>query len=170
VAGADRLIVMNRVTFIEPLPISYMDRIAAMPGVKAVTHATWFGGIYQDPKNFFPQFAVDPESWHEMYPEYVVNDAQWKAFLDDRQSAIAGAGIAKQYGWKIGDRIPIEGTIFQGNWQFNLVGIYTGARPKDDTSQFWFHYDYLNETLKAEGGHNWGGSPRLVRRETRQSG
>jgi len=159
VAGADRLIVMNRVTFIEPLPISYMDRIAAMPGVKAVTHATWFGGIYQDPKNFFPQFAVDPESWHEMYPEYVVNDAQWKAFLDDRQSAIAGAGIAKQYGWKIGDRIPIEGTIFQGNWQFNLVGIYTGARPKDDTSQFWFHYDYLNETLKAEGGHNWVDHP-----------
>jgi putative ABC transport system permease protein len=159
VAGADRLIVMNRVTFIEPLPISYMDRIAAMPGVKAVTHATWFGGTYQDPKNFFPQFAVDPESWHEMYPEYVVDDAQWKAFLDDRQSAIAGAGIAKQYGWKIGDRIPIEGTIFPGDWQFNLVGIYTGARPKDDTSQFWFHYDYLNETLKAQGAHTWVDHP-----------
>jgi putative ABC transport system permease protein len=124
VAGADRLIVMNRVTFIEPLPISYMDRIAAMPGVKAVTHATWFGGTYQDPKNFFPQFAVEPESWHLMYPEYLVSDDQWKAFLDDRQAAIAGAGIAKQYGWKIGDRIPIEGTIFPGNWQFNLVGIY----------------------------------------------
>lgn len=159
VAGADRLIVMNRVTFIEPLPISYMDRIAAMPGVKEVTHATWFGGTYQDPKNFFPQFAIDPESWHDVYPEYVVQDDQWKAFLGDRQAAIAGAGIAKQYGWKIGDRIPIEGTIFQGNWEFNLVGIYTGATPKDDVTQFWFHYDYLNETLKQRGGGGWADHP-----------
>jgi len=159
VAGADRLIVMNRITFIEPLPISYMDRIAAMPGVKAVTHATWFGGTYQDPKNFFPQFAVDPESWHLMYPEYLVGDDQWKAFLGDRQAAIAGAGIAKQYGWKIGDRIPIEGTIFPGNWEFNLVGIYTGATPKDDVTQFWFHYDYLNETLKQAGGRSWVDHP-----------
>ncbi len=92
VAGADRLIVMNRVTFIEPLPISYMDRIAAIPGVKAVSHATWFGGTYQDPKNFFPQFAVDPETWHAMYPEYLVPDDELKAFVADRQAAIAGSG------------------------------------------------------------------------------
>ena len=148
VAGADRLIVMNRVTFVEFLPMSYMDRIASIPGIKSITHATWFGGTYQDPKNFFAQFAIDPETWHEVYSEYLVPDAEWKAFLDDRQSAIAGEATAKRFGWKIGDRIPIEGTIFSGHWQFNLVGIYTGARPQDDTAQFWFHYDYLNETLK----------------------
>lgn len=153
VAGADRLIVMNRVTFIEPLPISYMDRIAAIPGVKSVTHATWFGGTYQDPKNFFPQFAVDPETWHAMYPEYLVPDDQFKAFVTDRQAAIAGVETAKRFGWKVGDRIPIEGAIYPGHWQFNLVGIYTGARPKDDTTQFWFQYDYLNETMKQSGNH-----------------
>ena len=130
VAGADRLIVMNRVTFIEPLPISYMDRIAAIPGVKAVSHATWFGGTYQDPKNFFPQFAVDPETWHAMYPEYVVPDDEFKAFVADRQAAIAGVETAKRFGWKIGDRIPIEGAIYPGHWQFNLVGIYTAPGPR----------------------------------------
>lgn len=159
VAGADRLIVMNRVTFIEPLPLSYRDRIAALPGIKSVTYATWFGGTYQDPKNFFPQFAVDVDTWREMYPEYLVPDPQWKAFVDDRQAAIAGEGTAKRFGWKIGDRIPIQGTIFTGNWQFNLVGIYTGARPKDDTTQFWFHYDYLNETLKQEKLRYWIDNP-----------
>jgi len=151
VAGVDRLIVMNRVTFIQPLPMSYHDRIAAVPGVKAVTYATWFGGTYQDVKNFFPQMAIDTDAWREVYPEFVVSDDQWKAFLDDQQAAIAGAGIAKQYHWKIGDRIPIIGGIYAGNWQFNLVGIYHGARPKDDETQFWFRYSYLNETLKQTG-------------------
>ncbi len=156
VAGADRLIVMNRITFIQSLPFSYRDRIAAIPGVSEVTFATWFGGIYQDERNFFPQFAVDVNTWRQMYPEFDVPDDQWKAFLDDRQAAIVGSGTAKRFGWKVGDRIPIKGAIFPGNWEFNLRGIYEGRRKDDDTSQFWFHYDYLNESPAAR---NWKDRP-----------
>jgi putative ABC transport system permease protein len=156
VAGADRLIVMNRITFIQPLPYSYRDRIAAIPGVREITFATWFGGIYQDERNFFPQFAVDVNTWRQMYPEFEVPDDQWKAFVDDRQAAIVGSGTAKRFGWKVGDRIPIKGAIFPGNWEFNLRGIYEGRRKDDDTSQFWFHYDYLNESPAAR---NWKDRP-----------
>ncbi len=146
IAGADRVIVMNRITFIQPLPQSYSDRITAISGVKQISHATWFGGIYQDEKNFFPQFAIEPESWRQMYPEYAVPDDQWKTFLNDREGAIVGEGTAKRFGWKVGDRIPIRGAIYTGNWQFNIDGIYTGTRKAADTTQFWFHYDHLNES------------------------
>jgi len=157
IAGADRLIVMNRITFIEPLPMSYMGRLAAIPGIKEITHATWFGGIYQDEKNFFPQFAVDADSWIKMYPEFKVPDDQWKKFADDRQGAIAGSGLAKRFGWKVGDRVPIKGAIFVGNWEFNLDGIYEGSKPEDDTSQFWFHYDNLNESPASGSWKNMAG-------------
>lgn len=146
VAGADRLIVMNRITFIQPLPAAYEGRLAAIPGIKQVTHATWFGGIYQEEKNFFPQFAIEPESWRLMYPEFVVPDDQWKTFMNDREGAIVGEGTAKRFKWKIGDRVPIKGAIYTGNWQFNIDGIYSGASKANDTSQFWFHYDHLNES------------------------
>jgi putative ABC transport system permease protein len=146
VAGADRIIVMNRITFIQPLPEAYAGRLTVIPGVKEITHATWFGGIYQDEKNFFPQFAIDPESWHVMYPEYVVPDDQWKTFLNDREGAVVGEGTAKRFGWKVGDRIPLKGAIYTGNWEFNIDGIYKGAQKADDTTQFWFHYDHLNES------------------------
>jgi len=123
VAGADRIIVMNRITFIQPLPQAYAGRLMVIPGIKEITHATWFGGIYQDEKNFFPQFAIDPESWHVMYPEYVVSDDQWKTFLNDREGAIVGEGTAKRFGWKVGDRIPLKGAIYTGNWEFNIAGL-----------------------------------------------
>jgi putative ABC transport system permease protein len=146
VAGADRIIVMNRITFIQPLPQAYAGRLTVIPGIKEITHATWFGGIYQDEKNFFPQFAIDPESWHVMYPEYVVPDDQWKTFLNDREGAVVGEGTAKRFGWKVGDRVPLKGAIYTGNWEFNIDGIYKGTRKADDTTQFWFHYDHLNES------------------------
>lgn len=146
VAGADRIIVMNRITFIQPLPEAYAGRLTVIPGIKEITHATWFGGIYQDEKNFFPQFAIDPESWHVMYPEYLVPDDQWKTFLNDREGAVVGEGTAKRFGWKVGDRIPLKGAIYTGNWEFNIDGIYKGAQKADDTTQFWFHYDHLNES------------------------
>ncbi len=146
VAGADRLIIMNRITFIQPLPESYAGRITAISGVKQITHATWFGGIYQDEKNFFPQFAIEPESWRQMYPEYAVPDDQWKTFLNDREGAVVGEGTAKRFGWKVGDRISIKGAIYPGTWEFNIDGIYKGTRKADDTTQFWFHYDHLNES------------------------
>jgi len=149
VAGADRLVVVNKVSIIQPLPISYKERLAQVPGVKQVTHANWFGGVYQDERNFFPQFAIDEDSYHQMFPEFIVSNDQWKAWLDDREGAIVGDDLVKRFGWKIGDRVPIKGTIFPGTWEFNLRGIYHGTRPADDTTQFWFHYKFLEERENA---------------------
>lgn len=145
VAGADRLVVLNRVSIIQPLPLSYRDRLLQVPGVKDVTYASWFGGVYQDERNFFTQFAVDDESFRRMYPEFVVPEEQWQAFRADREGCVAGESTARRFGWKLGDRIPIRGTIHPGTWEFNLRAIYTGARPQDDTTQFWFHAKYLEE-------------------------
>jgi len=145
VAGADRLVVRNRTSLIMPLPFAYQQRLLQIRHVTAATFATWFGGVYQDEKNFFPQFALDTETWRTVYPEYRVPDDQWKAFVADREGAIAGAATARKFGWKVGDRIPIQGTIWPGTWEFNLRGIYHGERPEDDTSQFWFHWSYLDE-------------------------
>ena len=144
-AGADRLIVMNRTSFIVPLPYAYRDRLAKVPGIATTGIGVWFGGIYRDPKNFFAQFAIDPETWRALYPEFSVPEEQWRAFLATRTGAIAGAATARRYGWKIGDRIPIQGGAYPGLWEFDLVGIYTGTRSFDDLTQFWFRYDYLKE-------------------------
>jgi putative ABC transport system permease protein len=147
-AGADRLVVMSKVSMIQPLPYAYRDRLLKVPGVKEATFASWFGGVYQDEKNFFAQFAVDHETYRRMYTEFLVPDDQWQAFVQDKAGAIVGSVTAKRFGWKIGDRIPIRGAIFPGEWQFNLRGIYEGARPHDDLSQFWFRWDYLNEKVE----------------------
>jgi len=149
VASANRLVTINRVSIIQPLPLSYRDKIARIPGVQAVTHDNWFGGVYQDEKNFFPQFAIDPETQRQVFPELLVSDDQWNAFLKDRQGAIAGASLAKRFGWKIGDRIPIKTTIYgsASSWEFNLVGIYHGRTPQDDETQFWFQWDYFEERV-----------------------
>jgi putative ABC transport system permease protein len=149
VAGVDRLMTINKVSIIQPLPISYRDQILRIPGVKRVTFDVWFGGIYQDPKNFFPSFAIDTENQREVYPELQVSDDQWKAFLDDREGAIAGPNTAKRFGWKIGDRIPLQAPIYGGTFEFNLRGIYRGAREGDDLSQFWIQYQYLDEHRPA---------------------
>lgn len=145
VAGADRLVVINRVSLIQPLPISYRERLMQMAGVQAVTSANWFGGVYQDERNFFPQFAVDHETFRGIYPEFVIPDEQWAAFSSDREGCVVGAALAQRYGWKLGDRIPIRGTIFPGTWEFNVRAIYRGSRPGDDEGQFWFRRDYLEE-------------------------
>lgn len=145
VAGADRLVIVNKVSIIQPLPESYQDRLLRIPGVKGVTHYNWFGGVYQDERNFFPQFAIDDQTQRQMFPEFVIPEDQWKAYVEDRQGAIVGAELAKRFNWKIGDRIPIKGTIFTGTWEFNLRGIYHGSRPQDDETQFWFRYAYLYE-------------------------
>jgi putative ABC transport system permease protein len=145
VAGADRLVVVNRVSIIQPLPLAYRDRLARIPGVTQVTFATWFGGVYQDERNFFPQFAIDRETYRQMFPEFSVPDEQWQAFLGDREGAVVGEALAERFNWKVGDRIPIRGTIFPGTWEFNIRGVYRGQRVQDDTSQFWFRWDYLDE-------------------------
>ena len=123
-------------------------RILRIKGVKDITHNNWFGGIYQDEKNFFPQFVIDPEQQRQVFPELVVPDDQWNAFLKDRQGAIVGARTAERFHWKVGDRIPIKTTLYGGgSWEFNLVGIYHGKRPSDDETQFWFQWDYFQEKV-----------------------
>lgn len=156
-AGADRLVLIHKVSLIMPLPVSYQSRIAAVPGVELVTHNTWFGGVYQDPQNFFAQIAIEPEKYFAIFKEFRVPPEQMNAFLDNRQAAIAGRDLAERFGWKVGDRIPIQGTIWrpkagQGDtWEFNLVGIYDGD-PGVDKTQFFFRYDYLDENRRGGAG------------------
>jgi len=146
VASANRLVTVNRISIIQPIPLSYRDKILRIPGVASVTHDNWFGGVYQDEKNFFPQYAIDPDNQRRVIPELVVSDDQWNTFLKDRQGAIVGASTAKRFGWKIGDRIPIKTTYWgSGAWEFNIDGIYHGKRPQDDETQFWFQWDYFEE-------------------------
>jgi putative ABC transport system permease protein len=147
-AGADRLVVINRVGLINTMPLAYGEKIRQIKGVKYVTHNNWFGGVYQDEKNFFPQFVIDPQNQRQVFPELLVSDNEWNNFVKDRQGAIAGAATAAKYHWKIGDRIPIRTTLYGGgSWEFNLEGIYHGKRPQDDETQFWFQWDYFEEKV-----------------------
>ncbi len=150
IAGADRLVVINRTSIIQPLPLAYADKIKRIPGVKEITYANWFGGVYQDEKNFFPQFAIDVDNQRRVYPEFDIPEEQWQNFVKDRQGAIAGAATAKRFGWKVGDRIPIKGTFLGGVWEFNLDGIYHGTRQADDETQFWFQWKRLDEQVPAQ--------------------
>jgi putative ABC transport system permease protein len=159
IAGADRLILIHKVSLILPLPYSYLARLKATPGVDLATHQTWFNGIYQDPSNFFANIAVEPEPFLAIFREFRVSPDQAAAWLKDRQGAIAGRDLANRYGWKIGDRIPLIGTLYQPKqgaaWDFKLVGIYD-AEEGADNSQFFFQYDYLDENrANNEGVVGW---------------
>jgi putative ABC transport system permease protein len=159
VTGVDRLTVIHKVSIILPLPIAYGDRIARVPGVREVTHANWFGGIYQDPKNFFAQMAVDPKTYLDIYPEIKLPEDQKRAWLADRTGAIVGRTTAKRFGFKIGDRIPILGTIFTRKdggriWEFTVDGIFDAGQGFD-TSPMFFQYDYLKEARFATNNVGW---------------
>jgi putative ABC transport system permease protein len=147
VAGADRLVVVGRTGLIQPLPLPYMERIRRLPGVKDVTHVTWFGGVYQDPKNFFAQFVIEPEDWRRLYPEFKVPDDQWKDFLADRQGIVIGQKLAQRFGWKLGDRVPLKAPGYLGGtaWEFNVRAIYHGTRKSDDEGQLWLQQKYFYE-------------------------
>jgi len=152
-AGADsaaptRLVTRNAISLVFPLPISYRDKIRAVDGVRAVSYANWFAGVYQDPKNFFPQFAVEPRTYFDMYPDYRVPPDDFAAFLRDRKGAVIGRKLATTHSLKVGDVMPLRGTIFPGTWEFTVRAIYDGAEAKTDTSQMFFHWDYLNESVK----------------------
>lgn len=153
IAGLDRLILIHKVSLIMPLPYSYLARLQRTEGVELATHQTWFNGIYQEPANFFANIAVEPEAFLKIYPEFRLPPDQVKAWLADRQGAIAGRDLAERFGWNVGDRVPLTGTIWQPKqgqvWEFNLVGIYDGDDGVDKT-QFFFRYDYLDEN-RAEG-------------------
>jgi putative ABC transport system permease protein len=160
-AGADRLITRHRVSIIQAIPISYRTRIAAIPGITGIVSQTWFGGIYQDPKNFFPSVAVEPQALLDMFPEYVLPQDQKEAWFKTRTGAIVGRATATRFGWKIGDRIPLHSPIWRregGNdsWEFDLMGIYDGAKKGTDTSQLFFHYDYFDEGRAfGKGSVSW---------------
>ena len=148
-AGADRLVVRHRVSIIQPLPQSYQAEIERIDGIAMTSQASWFGGIYKDERNFFAQISVQPDRFMAIYPEFIVPPAQKEAWLKTRTGAIAGRKLAQRFGWKIGDRIPIQATFLRpksGNtWTFDLVGIYDGSDPEIDTTQFLFRHDYLDE-------------------------
>jgi len=147
-SSASRLVTRNSISLIFPLPLSYKDKIRQVDGVKLVSFGNWFGGIYIDEKNFFANYAVEPKGYLTLYPEIIVPEDQKKAFLQDRKGVVAGRILIERYGWKIGDIITLKGTIFPGEWDFVLRGIYTGRDKTVDESAFIFQWDYLNETLK----------------------
>ena len=149
VAGADRLVIVNRIGLMGIMPISYADKVRAIPGVKYVTHDHWFGGVYQEEKNFFPQFVIDSENHRQVYPEFKVPDDQWNNFVKDRQGAIAGAKTAERFGWKVGDRIPIKNSLYgpTKTWEFNLDGIYHTEKADGDQGQFWLQWKYFDENV-----------------------
>jgi putative ABC transport system permease protein len=129
-----------------------------IPGVKAIAHNNWFGGVYQEEKNFFPQFAIDVENQRTVLPELVVPDDQWANFVKDRTGAIAGAKTAKRFGWKVGDRIPIKNALFGSAavWEFTLDGIYHSDKVGGDESQFWFQWDFFEERMPQSFKGNVG--------------
>ena len=143
-----RLISRNSISLIFPLPLYYRERIHQVSDVTVVSYANWFGGYYQDPKNFFANFAVEPRSYLELYPEFLIPDADKAAFLRDRKGALAGRKLAERFGWKVGDQITLKGTIFPGDWPMVIRAIYTGRDKTVDETMLLFHWDYLNETLK----------------------
>jgi len=148
IAPPDRLVTRNAVSFTFTLPLAYEEQIQKIEGVKSVTHAAWFGGIYIDPKNFFANFAVDPATYLEMYSEYIVPQEEMKAFRDDRKGAIVGRRLADRFGWNVGDDVPLIGTIYPGSWNFTIRGIYTGRDKDTDETAFLFRFDYLDEVMK----------------------
>ena len=147
-SSASRLVTRNSISLIFPLPLSYKDKIRQIDGVKLVSFGNWFGGIYIDEKNFFANYAVEPKGYLTLYPEIIIPEDQKKAFLQDRKGAVAGRILIEKYRWKIGDIITLKGTIFPGEWDFVLRGIYTGRDKTVDESAFFFQWDYLNETMK----------------------
>jgi putative ABC transport system permease protein len=154
-AGVDRLMMMHKVSLLQLLPVSYKKDIQSMPGVKLASSSTWFGGTYQDKANQFGVIAVDPEPYVNLYPEFTIPPDQIKAWLADRQGALVGRDIATRYGWKIGDKVPIQATIWQPKqgsaWFFNIDAIYDGDKAIDKTN-FFFQYDYLNENRRGAYG------------------
>ena len=150
-SAANRMITRNAVSFIFPLPYSYRDQIARVPGIAEITWANWFGGVYKDPadfKNFFPRLAIDPETYFQVYPELIVPPDQMKVFTQERNSCIVGKKIADQHGFKIGDVITVEGDIYPGRWDFVVRAIYNGRDKSTDETQMFFHWKYLDERVR----------------------
>lgn len=147
-SSSTRLVTRSSISLTFQLPLNYAQRIRAVEGVRAISWANWFGGVYITERNFFPQFAIDPASYLALYPEYVIADADRLAFLRDRQGAVVGRGLASKFGWQVGDPIPLRGTIYPGTWTFTLRAIYDGADAKTDENQMFVHWAFINESLR----------------------
>ncbi|HWI40002.1 MAG TPA: ABC transporter permease, partial [Verrucomicrobiae bacterium] len=147
-SSASRLVTRNSISLVFSLPVSYTERIRSVPGVSGVSAGAWFGGIYVEPKNFIPNFAVQPKQYLELYPEYLLSPEEKKGFILDRTGCVVGRKTAQRFGWKVGDRITLKGTIYPGDWNMIVRGIYRGSDRTVDETQLFFHWDYLNETLR----------------------
>jgi putative ABC transport system permease protein len=155
VSSASRMIVQNATAFVIPLPMSYANRLSSVPHVQSVTWANWFGGKYGDGKQFFAQFAIAPESYLAMYPELALPEDQKQAFLKERSSAVVGEGLVRKFGWKVGDNVTLQGTIFPGDWTFTIRGIYHPTLKEYGDDSFMFHYDYLYEKYPDRVTPGW---------------
>ena len=150
-ASTTRLVTRNAISLVFRLPISYESRIRVVDGVNKVARSVWFGGVYKEPKNFFPQFAVS-DNYLDVYNEFLLPEVQREAWRRDRRGALVGRQLADQYGFKVGDVIPIRGTIYPGEWSFVVRGIFEGSDDTKITRQMLFHWEYLNEWLVQRGG------------------
>ncbi|HWR83232.1 MAG TPA: ABC transporter permease [Candidatus Deferrimicrobium sp.] len=149
-SSPNRLVTRSSVSIIFTLPLSYREQIAKIDGVTGISYGQWFGGIYVDPKNFFAQFAVDHATMFDLYPEYVVPPDQMEVYLKERNAVIVGRKLADRFGWSVGDAVRLTGTIYPGDWDFVIRGIYTGAKPTTDESGWYFRHDYLDERMRVE--------------------
>ena len=161
-AAADRLVVVNKISFTQPLPIAYVDRVRAVDGVQQVTHVNWFGGYYQDPKNSVVALAVDPATYMEVYGnELDISSDARQSFIRDRTGALVGEAMAKKWGWKVGDHVPIANDVFtqkngSRSWDFTIVGIFKGKKSEVDTNFMVFQYDYFDATRAfGQGQIGW---------------
>lgn len=150
IGSETRLVVSNKLGIVFPLPMAYRARLQAMEGVESVGYASWFGGIYQDPSNFFANFAVDPE-YLAMYPEIVVSPEHREAFMADRTGAIVGVRLMERFGWQVGQTVTLQGTIYPGNHDFTIRGVYSAGRKGFDETSLFFHHRYLEEIARGQG-------------------
>jgi putative ABC transport system permease protein len=148
--AANRLITRQAISFIFPLPYAYRDKIAKVPGVKNVSFANWFGGVYKDKNQFFARMGVDAETIFDVYPEYLISPKELEDFKKERNSCVVGSKIAEEYGFKIGDIIPLEGDIYPGRWEFVVKGIYKPRDDKTDATQMFFQWNYINERIQQD--------------------
>ena len=153
--SARRLVTLNATGLVFPLPMAYANKIRALPGVESVSWANWFGGRYGDSKQFFAQFAVDAESYLAMYPEITMPEDQKQAFLHERSAAIIGRRLVDRYGWKVGQDVTLQGTIFPGDWTFTIRGVYTPTAPAIGDDALIFHHEYFDERLGHAGIAGW---------------
>ena len=153
--GARRLVTLNATGLVFPMPVSYANKIKSLRGVHSVSWANWFGGKYGDNKAFFGQFAIDPESYLAMYPEVAMPAEQKEAFLNEKTAAVIGTRLAERFGWKLGQNVTLEGTIFPGAWTFTIRGIYTPTNPAIGDDQMFFHWDYFDERVGRWGQAGW---------------